>query len=107
MLGLTAPQVSIPLRLIAVRISDDEEVLWSSPSPLSREMGDLLFLVNPVLATKNQQLVDAFSLMPKFSKEEVVIEVNREACESVPGYSALVKRSRTVCVSALDLDGNK
>ncbi|AMD92503.1 peptide deformylase [Desulfomicrobium orale] len=75
-IGLAAPQVAEPLRLITVDLSGPER----------RE--DLRVFVNPVL-----------------SAPEGEVE-SEEGCLSVPGYRATVKRAERLHLSALDLNGN-
>lgn len=75
-IGLAAPQVAEPLRLVTVDLSGPEK----------RE--DLHTFVNPVLSAL---------------EGEVEFE---EGCLSVPGYRATVTRAEKLHLSALDLDGN-
>ncbi|KND01489.1 peptide deformylase [Spizellomyces punctatus DAOM BR117] len=87
--GLAAPQIGHPIRLIAYRLEDKKllEERRIDPVPLT-------FLINPTL------LITDKDPETKWSAEY-------ESCESVPNYNALVKRAGHVKVEALDLKGNK
>ena len=74
--GLAAPQVGEPLRLIVVDISGPEE------------RNDLKILVNPVVV-----------------HQEGAVE-EEEGCLSVVSFRAKVKRAQKVVVKAQDLEGN-
>jgi len=74
--GLAAPQVGEPLRLIVVDISGPDE------------RNDLKILINPVIV----------------HREGAVEE--EEGCLSVAAFRAKVKRAQKVVVKAQDLDGN-
>lgn len=74
-LGLAAPQVGVPLRVIVIELPEDEE------DPLS---GKLIVLCNPEIV--------------KASSEEEAIE----GCLSVPGYVGEVKRAAAVTVKGRD-----
>jgi peptide deformylase len=78
--GIAAPQVGVPLRVIAVDVSAHRRG--------SREPNHgLLVLLNPeILAMGGQQVV-------------------REGCMSVPEYTANVRRAEWVLVDALDREG--
>jgi len=74
-IGLAAPQVGECCRLIAVDISGPDE------------RTELMFLVNPVIVSREGQVED------------------EEGCLSVAQFRAKVKRSEKVVVKARDLDG--
>lgn len=78
--GIAAPQVGVPWRIIAVDVSAHRRG--------SREPNHgLLVLLNPeILAMGGQQVV-------------------REGCMSVPEYTANVRRAEWVLVDALDREG--
>lgn len=85
-MGLSAPQIGDLERIIAFEIKDKKTLRdrgLEKPVPLT-------FLVNP-------------KIISRFGEE--IIE--REWCESIPLYSALVKRQQSIHVTALDLEGNK
>lgn len=75
--GLAAPQVGIPRRIIVADTSQNKEI------------GQLLVLINPEMI---------------FSEGEIVAE---EACLSVPNITAEVKRSERVVVEGLNRQGKK
>jgi len=78
--GIAAPQVGVPLRVIAVDVSAHRR------GSLEPNHG-LLVLLNPeILAMGGQQVV-------------------REGCMSVPEYTANVRRAEWVLVDALDREG--
>jgi peptide deformylase len=80
--GIAAPQVGLPLRILAVDVSAHRRG--------SREPNHgLLVLMNPeILAMGGQQIV-------------------REGCMSVPDYTANVRRAQWVLVDALDRRGER
>jgi peptide deformylase len=85
--GLAAPQIDIPFRVIVL---EDREELMSRLAPderheRERSPFDVRILVNPVLTEIGDERATFF-----------------EGCLSVPGYAALVPRSRTVEVTGLD-----
>lgn len=76
--GLAAPQVGVPLRVIVVdpRLEDDPE-------------GGRIALVNPRIV--------------EHSKAR---ERGREGCLSIPGVDEMVERAVGITVEAMDLEGN-
>ncbi len=78
-IGLAAPQVGIPLRLVVLDTEWTDEEAERSP----------LVLVNPEITTREGKLVWT------------------EGCLSVPDFSADVVRSERVVLRATDLDGNE
>ncbi len=78
--GLAAPQVDVPLRVIVVEYSEDEEDEEKPPK--------LYTLVNPEII--------------KFSDEK---EMGTEGCLSIPGYAGDVDRHLGVVVKALNRRG--
>src|SRR5258706_8722649 len=88
--GLAAPQLGIPSRLIVL---EDTAERMAPPSEDERREGarsdvPLICIVNPVLESLGAEQETFF-----------------EGCLSVPGYSALVPRSREVVVSGLTPSG--
>ena len=81
--GLAANQVGVPLRVIVIEVPMDEE------RTSDRSQWQLFTLINP-------QIV-------KRSGERRL----EEGCLSIPGYKALVPRSRSVTVKALNRDGKE
>jgi peptide deformylase len=80
--GIAAPQVGMPRRIIAVDVSAHRR-------GSQEENHGLLVLVNPeILAMGGKQLV-------------------REGCMSVPDYTANVQRAQWVLVDALDREGKQ
>ncbi len=76
-IGLAAPQVGECCRLIAVDVSGPDE------------RTELMFLVNPVIVSREGEVED------------------EEGCLSVVNFRAKVKRSEKVLVKAKDLNGNE
>jgi len=76
-IGLAAPQVGECCRLIAVDVSGPDE------------RSELMFLVNPVIVSREGEVED------------------EEGCLSVAQFRAKVKRSEKVVVKARDLDGKE
>jgi peptide deformylase len=81
--GLAAPQVGVPLRLVILmvpetRLSDDPE---DTPLPLTA-------LINPVITPLGDALVEGW-----------------EGCLSLPGLRGLVPRAERIHYRALGLDG--
>ncbi len=85
--GLAAPQVGVGLRLAV--IEDRAEFLRTlDPAVLAereREPVDFQVLINPRITSRSAEQAEFF-----------------EGCLSVAGYSALVRRSRSVVVECLD-----
>jgi peptide deformylase len=81
--GLAANQVGVPLRVVVIEVPMDEE------RTSDRSQWQLFTLINP-------QIV-------KRSGERRL----EEGCLSIPGYKALVPRSRSVTVKALNRDGKE
>jgi peptide deformylase len=90
--GLAAPQVGLSIQLAV--IEDREELLKeASPEMLAeRERKPVPFhvIVNPKIVLAPDPTIVFF-----------------EGCLSLPGYTALVPRTRTVAVDCLDEHGNK
>jgi peptide deformylase len=80
--GIAAPQVGVPSRIIGVDVSAHRR-------GSQEENHGLLVLVNPeILARGGKQIV-------------------REGCMSVPDYTANVQRAQWVLVDALDREGKR
>jgi peptide deformylase len=80
-LGLAAPQIGIPRRLIVLEMPDDE----SYPHP-----GERFVMCNPEIV--------------KASRETAI---GQEGCLSVAGYVGMVERAEQVIIRAQDLKGRK
>jgi len=81
-IGIAAPQVGIPLRIVLVDVSAHRR-------GGKEQNHGLLVLLNPeILAMGGQQVV-------------------REGCMSVPDYTANVRRAQWVLVDALDRNGER
>jgi peptide deformylase len=85
--GLAAPQIGVPLRVIVL---EDRDELIARLTPDERHERarvpfDVRILVNPVVASLGEERATFF-----------------EGCLSVPGYSGLVERHREVEVTGLD-----
>jgi peptide deformylase len=79
--GLAAPQVDIPLRVIVVETPEDEDEPGS---------GRLYTLINPELVKTSPEL-----------------EEGQEGCLSIPGYAALIKRHPTITIKGLNRGGKE
>ncbi len=90
--GLAAPQVGLPIQLAVVE--DREEFLKDAPADMlaERERKAVPFhaLINPRILLAPDPTVVFF-----------------EGCLSLPGFTALVPRTRTVRIECLDEHGNK
>lgn len=75
--GLAAPQVGVSLRLIIIRIPQDEEKT------------DEYFLINPEVVRR--------------SGERIV----KEGCLSIPGYIGEIKRSEKLRIKGTDISGRE
>ncbi|KAJ3005026.1 UNVERIFIED_CONTAM: hypothetical protein HDU68_004807 [Siphonaria sp. JEL0065] len=86
-IGLSAPQVGHPLRIIAYKISDPKTIKEKkvTASPLT-------FLINPTL-----------EILEHKSKWQA----EYESCESMPHYNCIVRRPGKVKVDALNVKGEK
>jgi peptide deformylase len=82
--GLAAPQVAEPLRLILVRLMDDED----SIEEFGDEAGKLYVLANPEIIRASKEMVDG-----------------TEACLSIPGWYGTVERHEKVTVKGQDRHG--
>ena len=76
-IGLAAPQIGVPLRVIVIDLSVGEQ------------KGQLITLVNPELVEKEGE------------------QRHEEGCLSVPGYGGSPVRPARVTVKGLDLDGKE
>ncbi|XP_022153571.1 peptide deformylase 1A, chloroplastic/mitochondrial [Momordica charantia] len=89
--GLAAPQIGIPLRIIV--LEDTQEYISYAPKEeikaQDRRPFDLLVIVNPKLKCKSNKTALFF-----------------EGCLSVDGFRAVVERHLDVEVVGLDRDGN-
>ena len=88
--GVSAPQLGVPLKVFAVQITQKQIDGWSPETILQRNLKPIpcRFFINPVLKIINSEHV-----------------VDREGCCSVYGYSALVTRAKEVEVRAFDETG--
>ncbi|KAI9105491.1 peptide deformylase [Phlyctochytrium arcticum] len=93
-IGLAAPQVGHPLRIIAYRVEDDKLLKEHRMQPVP-----LTFLINPELVILNKDKA-SMADSKHWSSEY-------ESCESVPNYNALVRRAKKVQIDAFDLKGEK
>ena len=88
--GLAAPQIGLPIQLVV--IEDRAEYSKAMPPDEQAERGrqpvPFQVLINPRIVERSEEQADFF-----------------EGCLSLPGFSALVKRSRAVKVECLDERG--
>ena len=82
--GLAAPQVAVSLRVIIVRLPDDEE----SQEEYGEEAGKLYEVVNPEIIKTSEEIEDGI-----------------EGCLSVPGYLGSVERHTAVTIKGKDRHG--
>jgi peptide deformylase len=90
--GLAAPQIGLPLQLAVIedRSEYSQTVAPAVLADRERQPVDFHVLINPRIVERSEEQVEFF-----------------EGCLSLAGYSALVKRSRTVVVEALDERGQE
>ncbi len=82
--GLAAPQVNVPLRLLVARLPDDDE----SKEEYGDDAGKLFVLANPEVVKASKEVVEGV-----------------EACLSIPGYVGKVDRHEYMTIKALDRHG--
>jgi peptide deformylase len=82
--GLAAPQVAVPQRVIVVRLPDDEE----SKQEYGAQAGVLYAVANPEIIKASKEMVEGV-----------------EACLSIPGFFGKVDRHESVVVKGLDRHG--
>ena len=76
-IGLAAPQVGVPIRLIVIDLS------------LGRDPSGLITLINPEFV------------------EREGMQLEEEGCLSVPGFNATVARPERATIKGIDLDGHE
>jgi len=88
--GLAAPQIGLAIQIAVVEDRPEyaKDVLPERLSERERQPVPFHVLVNPRIVEQSEEQVEFF-----------------EGCLSLPGYSALVKRSHTVTVEYWDQDG--
>jgi peptide deformylase len=84
--GLAAPQVGVSIRLIVVKLPDDEE----GKEHFGEDAGVLYVLANPEIARSSDEMVEG-----------------AEACLSIPGYYGEVMRHRAVTIKGQDRTGKE
>lgn len=84
--GLAAPQVAAPQRLIVVRLPDDEE----SVKEYGKDAGVLYVVANPEIIKASKELVEGV-----------------EACLSIPGFMGAVDRYESVAIKGYDRRGKE
>lgn len=82
--GLAAPQVAQSLRLLVVRLQDDEE----SRKEYGSDAGVLYVLANPEVVKASKEMVEGV-----------------EACLSIPGYYGTVDRHESILIKGQDRHG--
>jgi peptide deformylase len=82
--GLAAPQVAQSIRLIVVRLGDDEE----SKAEYGEQAGVLFVVANPEIIKASRKKVEGV-----------------EACLSMPGFFGTVDRHEEIVVTGLDRHG--
>ena len=84
--GLAAPQVAIPQRLIVVRLPDDED----SKQEYGDQAGVVYVVANPEIIKASREMVEGV-----------------EACLSIPGYFGKVDRHESITLRGLDRNGKE
>ena len=89
-LGLAAPQIGVPLRILCVQHTKEQMSYTSERFNTERgyELIPQRILINPTLTILDQESV-----------------TYRESCISIHGYSALVPRSKSILVKAYNENG--
>jgi peptide deformylase len=85
--GLAAPQVGVPLQLAVIEDREDLMKTFTAEDLAERERRPVPFhvIINPVIAYSSDDKKDFY-----------------EGCLSLPGFSAVVPRARTIRVEFLD-----
>jgi peptide deformylase len=85
--GLAAPQIGLPLQLAVIEDREDLLKSFSAEDLAERERRPVLFhvIINPVIAYSSDEKKNFY-----------------EGCLSLPGFSAVVPRARTIRVEYLD-----
>jgi peptide deformylase len=85
--GLAAPQVGLPLQLAVIEDREDLLKVFSADDLAERERRPVPFhvIINPVIAYSSDEKKNFY-----------------EGCLSLPGFSAVVPRARTIRVEYLD-----
>jgi peptide deformylase len=85
--GLAAPQVGLPLQLAVIEDREDLLKAFSADDLAERERRPVPFhvIINPVIAYASDEMRNFY-----------------EGCLSLPGFSAVVPRARTIRVEYLD-----
>ena len=88
--GVSAPQIGVPLRIFAIQITEKQISGWSDGTIHQRNLKPIpcKFFINPELKIINSESV-----------------ADREGCCSIYGYSAIVSRAKEVEVRAFDETG--
>ena len=88
--GLAAPQVGLPLQLAVIEDREDLLKAFSADDLAERERRPVPFhvIINPVIAYSSDEMKNFY-----------------EGCLSLPGFSAVVPRTRTIRVKYLDERG--
>lgn len=88
--GISAPQIGVPLQIIAVQFTKSQLSIWSEKSQQEKKMEviPLQIFINPSISILDNSQVK-----------------HREGCCSLHGFSCLVPRSKTVKLTALNQNG--
>ncbi len=88
--GISAPQIGVPLRVFAIRVTEKQISGWKTETASQRNIKPipLKYFINPDI---------------KIIKPELIVD--REGCGSVYGFSAEVARAKEVEVRAFDENG--
>lgn len=84
--GLAAPQVDVPYRLIVVQLGDDEE----SRKEHGEDAGMLYVVANPEIIRTSNEILEGV-----------------EGCLSIPGYLGLVDRHEAITIKGQDRHGKE
>merc|ERR1719394_1687026 len=90
--GISAPQIGIPLRIIMIQVNAKQMNMWTPEAVAAREMEivPLTVIINPVLKILDTQQV-----------------TYNESCCSMHGFSGPVSRSKGVAISGFDQEGEE
>ncbi|XP_071543112.1 peptide deformylase, mitochondrial-like isoform X5 [Panulirus ornatus] len=88
--GIAAPQIGIPLRILALEVTPKRERELGAEVYAAREMSSLPLMI---------------FINPKMEVLDFTKVVFPESCESLRGYSALVPRYKAVRLTGLDKRG--
>ena len=90
--GVSAPQVGVPLRICCVHMTSKQLSVWDPDTVKTRGME----------AFKQQILIN-----PEFRVTDDTVQLYREGCTSINGFSGIVPRPKEISVKALTEEGEE